>query len=236
MIKLYSFGSAFNLVDPSPFVTKIDLYLRANNIDFESIPSADNLQKAPKGKLPFIDDDGLIIADSSFIVKHLEQYHNANIDQWLNAKQKATAYLISKSLEENLYWCIVHSRWVDDLSWPTVKANFFGHMPFPLNKIIPIIARRNVIKNITGHGMGKHSNGEIMTIAQKSLESLSLLLGKKPFIFGPQISSLDITAYAMISSFTQATIDNPMNDMAKKYHNLVAYAQRIQQEYYPELS
>jgi len=236
MIKLYSFGSAFNLADPSPFVTKVDLYMRANKIEFESIPSADNLQKAPKGKLPFIDDNGLIIADSSFIIKHLEQYHNAKIDDWLSDKQKATAYLMSKSLEENLYWCIVHSRWVDELTWPTVKATFFDPMPFPLNKIVPIIARRNVIKNINGHGMGKHSNGEIMTIAQQSLESLSVLLGNKPFFFGGTITSLDITAYAMISNFTQSTIENPMNEMAKKYENLVAYTKRIQQEYYPGLS
>jgi len=236
MIKLYSFGPAFNLADPSPFVTKIDLYLRVNKIPFESIPSADNLQKAPKGKLPFIDDNGTVVADSSFIIEYLKEKHNASIDNWLSDEQKASAYLISKSLDENLYWCILHSRWIEDDTWPIVKENFFGQMPFPLNKIVPIIARKSVVKSMNGHGMGKHSSAEIMGIAEQSLKSLSALLDDKPFFFGAKISSLDITAYVMISSLTQASLETPMNTMAKKYDNLVKFAQRIQQEYYPELS
>ena len=236
MIKLYSFGPAFNLADPSPFVAKIDLHLRANNIRYESIASADNLQTAPKGKLPYIDDNGTIVCDSSFIVEHLKEHHNADIDSWLSDEQKATAHLINKSLEENLYWCIVHSRWINDDTWPIVKANFFDAMPFPLNKIIPIVARRSVRANINGHGMGKHSDEEIMHIAKCSLQSLSTLLDEKDFFFGDQLSSLDITAYVMISSLTQASLDTPMNHMAKEFDNLVRYTQKIQQTYYPELN
>ena len=200
MIKLYSFGPAFNLADPSPFVAKIDLYLKANGIKFESIPSANNLQKAPKGKLPFIDDNGTIIADSSFIVEHLKQHHNADIDSWLNEEQKATAHLMTKSLEENFYWCIVHSRWICEDTWPIVRAQFFDTMPFPLNKIVPIIAHRNVMKNMKGHGLGRHSDEEIMSIAKQSLESLSTLLGNKACLLYTSPSPRDATLSRMPSS------------------------------------
>lgn len=235
MIKLYSFGPAFNLADPSPFVAKVDLYLKANGIEFESIPSANNLQKAPKGKLPFIDDNGTIIADSSFIVEHLKQHHNADIDSWLNEEQKATAHLMTKSLEENFYWCIVHSRWICEDTWPIVRAQFFDTMPFPLNKIVPIIAHRNVMKNMKGHGLGRHSDEEIMSIAKQSLESLSTLLGNKAYYFGDKISSLDICVYSMVSNLTQSNINNKMSQMAREFENLVSFTQRIKNEYYPEL-
>ena len=235
MIKLYSFGQAFNLADPSPFVVKVNLHLKANSIEFEDIPSADNLQKAPKGKLPFIDDNGTIIADSSFIVEHLKQQHNADIDSWLSEKQKATAHLMSKSLEENFYWCIVHSRWICQDTWPTVRAQFFDSMPFPLNKIVPIVAHKRVRNNIKGHGLGRHSDEEIMGIAKRTLESLSILLGNKPFYFGDKISSLDICVYAMVANLTQSNIDNEMSTMAREFKNLVAFTTRIKNEYYPEL-
>jgi len=236
MITLYGFGPSFNLADPSPFVTKIDLYLRIHNIDYKMIADSNSLQKAPKGKLPFIDDDGTIIADSYFIIEHLKEKYGADIDKGFNEKQKATAYLMAKSLEENLYWCIVHSRWINEDTWPIIKNEFFGSMPFPLNKIVPIVAQKSVRKNIEGHGLGRHSDQEIMQIAERSLKSLSALLANKAYFFGDNMSSLDVTAYAMISSLTQATLKNPMNTMAKKFENLVAYAERIQKEYYPEFS
>lgn len=235
MITLYGFGPSFNLADPSPFVAKVDLYLRIHNIEYKVIADSNSLQKAPKGKLPFIDDDGTVIADSYFIIQHLKEKHGADIDEWLNEKQRATAYLMKKSLEENLYWCIVHSRWIHEETWQKIKENFFGSMPFPLNKIVPIVARKTVRKNLNGHGLGRHSDEEILHIAEQSLQSLSILLGNKPYFFGEKISSLDVTAYVMISSFTQATLENPTNTMAKKFNNLVAYAERIKKEYYPEL-
>jgi len=73
MIKLFSFGPAFGLPDPSPFVTKINLYLKLSEIDFETVADVDNLRKAPKSKFPFINDDGEVIADSVFIIKSTTQ-------------------------------------------------------------------------------------------------------------------------------------------------------------------
>jgi len=235
MIKLYSFGTAFNLADPSPFVVKVDLHLRANKIEFESIASVDNLKAAPKGKLPFIDDNGTTVSDSSFVVEHLKNQHHADIDAWLNEEQKATAHLISKSLDENFYWCIVHSRWIAQDTWPIVNKHFFGSLPFPVNKIVPIIAQRKVRSNMKGHGIGRHSHEEIIKIAQQTLQSLSALLGNKPYFFGDRISSLDICAYAMLANLTHSTFDNEMSRISKTFENLVEFTQRIKNEYYPEL-
>ena len=48
MIKLHSFGSAFGLIDASPFVTKVKLFMTMHSIEFEEIHDADKLNKAPK--------------------------------------------------------------------------------------------------------------------------------------------------------------------------------------------
>src|SRR4051812_24609446 len=42
-------------------------------------------RKAPKGKLPYIDDDGTIVADSTFIRLHLERKHGIDFDAGLDA-------------------------------------------------------------------------------------------------------------------------------------------------------
>jgi len=232
MIKLYGFGSAFGLVDPSPFVTKVDLALRIAGIDYELIAKQTNLRNAPKSKLPYIDDNGTIVADSAFIIKHLKNNHEFDLDNWLNDEQRAIAQLVGKSLDENFYWCLVHSRWIDDETWELLKKQYFGGIPFPLNKIISKIVRGGVIKQINHHGMGRHSNDEILEIANQSLLSLSNLLGNKPYFFGDQISTLDVTAYAMLCGFTLSDIENEFNDLAANYQNLVTFTQRINKQYY----
>lgn len=61
MITLYGFGRNFGLPDPSPFVTKAEVLLKMSGLTFQRDDTGFN--KAPKGKLPYIDDNGTIIAD-----------------------------------------------------------------------------------------------------------------------------------------------------------------------------
>lgn len=233
MIKLYGFGPAFGLIDPSPFVTKVHLFMTIHNIEFETVCDSALLHKAPKRKFPVINDNGTVVADSMFILNYLSTKHDLDMDAWLSEKQRASAHLIGKSLEENLYWCLVHSRWINDDTWPTIKDAFFGEMPFPLNKIIPLVARKGTQKRINGHGMGSHSNEEILAITEQTLKSVSALLGNKPYLFGDKISSLDLIAFAQIGSFTLSSIDNQASRIAKNYSNLVRFTHRIQDTYYP---
>lgn len=232
MITLYGFGEAFGLKDASPFVIKADLLMRMAGLEFTADCSADNLQKAPKGKLPFLKENGETIADSYFILKHLQRNHNLDIDDDLNAQEKAEVQFLTRYFEEHFYWCLVYSRWVREDTWKTVKSTFFDPMPFPLNKIVPIIARRDVKASIKKQGMGRHSDAEIYEIFTDALESLSTRLGDKPYFIHDKPCSLDVVAYANLSQFVLVEINNPFNAKAKEYKNLVDFCQRIHQDYY----
>src|ERR1700722_5851477 len=61
VITLFTFGPYFGLPDGSPFVTKAMLLLKFAGLAYREDRSG--YGKAPKGKLPFIDDDGVIVAD-----------------------------------------------------------------------------------------------------------------------------------------------------------------------------
>jgi len=235
MIKLHSFGPSFGLIDASPFVAKVKLFMTIHKLEFEEVIDLDKLGKAPKQKFPYIEDGDQIIADSGFIIDYLSDKHSINMDHWLSDEQRALGHLMGKSLEENLYWCLVHSRWINDDTWPTIKAHFFADMPFPLSTIISSLARKGTIKRINGHGMGSHSIQEVLEIADKSFESLSIMLGDKPFFFGDRMSSFDIIAFVQLSAFTLATLDNPINQTARGYSNLVEFTHKTQQTYFPNI-
>lgn len=232
MIELYGLGEKFGVIDASPFVTKIHAFLRFAGIQYKTINRLQNYHKAPKGKLPFIIDDGELIADSHFIIKHIINKYNIDLDQHLNQGQKAQAYLLGKSLDENLYWSLYWSRWQHEDTWQLVKKAYFAEMPFPLKHIVPFMLRKKAIKAIYAQGLGRHTEEQIQSITTHSFQALSDILGTKKYFFGDSITVFDATAYAFISAFNQTTINNPINRTAKTYKNLQNYTNNIKNQFF----
>lgn len=67
MIELVQFAPAFGLPNASRFCMKMETCLRMAGLPFELVNSGD-VMKAPKHKLPYIDDGGAIVADTGFII------------------------------------------------------------------------------------------------------------------------------------------------------------------------
>lgn len=217
--------------DASPFVVKVDTYLRMSGLEYEYLGGMQNLKKAPKGKLPLLEDEGRIIPDSEIIIDYLKNEKGADLDSWLSDEQRAMAHLITKSLDENLYWCLVYSRWVNQDTWLKLKDNFFADMSFPLKQILPPLLRSGVKSSIKKQGMGRHSEEEILAIANKSFASLEAMLGDKEYFFGDQPSSLDATVYGHVACFVSSQLENRFNQDARKYSKLVGFCDRIASNY-----
>lgn len=232
MLTLYGFGRGLGMYDPSPFVLKVAAFLRLADIDYVFDGNVNHLSKAPKKKLPYIDDNGNKVCDSTFIINYLKRCYAPNIDDHLSAQQQATAVLIGKSLDENFYWCLLYFRWIDNDAWPNVKAALFGKMPFPLRKIVPPLARRGASKQAFNQGISRHSKEEVLTIAKQTLDALSVIIGDNPFYFGDKPSSLDATVYAFLAEVILVDLDNDFTRLARQYTNLSEYCQRIEQRYF----
>ena len=115
MITLFGFGPAFGLPDPSPFVMKTEVQLKMADLAFRR--ERRGPQVAPKGKIPFIEDDGVLVADSTFIRRHLEVAHGVDFDAHLSGAEKALAWAVERMLEDHLYWALLHTRWMDDANF-----------------------------------------------------------------------------------------------------------------------
>ena len=129
MITLYTFGPAFGLPDPSPFVTKAEVLLKMAGVPYRTDTTGFN--KAPKGKLPYIDDGGAIVADSTFIRMHLEKNYGVDFDKGLSPAERGVAWAFEKLCEDHLYWVGLHARWIVDANSST-RARARSSMGCPL--------------------------------------------------------------------------------------------------------
>jgi glutathione S-transferase len=234
MIQLYQFEPAFGLPNASPFCMKVETYLRMVALPFEVPPaSLRDLRNAPKGKLPYIKDGDKTLADSTFIINHLKQTYGDRLDGWLSAQQHAVALAFQRLIEENLYWALVHTRWVEPEGWAQTRVVFFAKMPAPLRWFVPSLARRGLIKQMHSHGMGRHSEAEIHAIGKRDITALADFLADKPFFMGDQPCSLDATAYGFLANLIWPPVESALKQHALKYPQLEAYCQRMRSRYYP---
>lgn len=231
MIKLYQFASCWNLPNPSPFCMKLETYLRMTKLPFETVTVGD-LRKAPKGKLPYINDNGYRIGDSSLIIQHLKQEYGDPLDANLTDADRAQALAIQRLLEEHLYWIIVYSRWIDAKNWPETKKAFFGKLPSFIYFILPGIIRKKILRDLHGHGIGRHTRDEIYQLGINDLKTITTILSDKPFILGSEPTSIDATVYAFLANILTTPESSPLQDYAKSKPNLVAYCQRMKDKFY----
>ncbi|MEA2937585.1 MAG: hypothetical protein QOC56_1089 [Alphaproteobacteria bacterium] len=234
MIMLHAFGPQFGLPDPSPFVMKADLLLKMSGLAFRT--DLKGFNKAPKGKLPYIEDDGGRIGDSTFIRWHLERKHGIDFDRGLSAEQRAVAWAFEKMAEDNLYWALLDARWMDDGNFNKGPRIFFTRVPAPLRPLVVVMVRRQVRKALHAHGMGRHSRTEIAAIAERDIDAIAGYLGQKPFFMGAEPTGVDATICAFVVGVLCPQFDTPLRTAAERHDNLRRYVGRMTARYYPELS
>jgi glutathione S-transferase len=237
MIKLYKFGQIADVCDPSPFCVKVEAYLRLCGLNYETQSGPQYLRRAPKGKLPFIEDNGRIVADSSFILSYLNATYGEKLDTNLSAVDKSIAHAFIKMVEESLYWVVVHARWGLEHNSSNLKRALFDSIPFPMNQIIAYSARKGMHSQMMKQGIGRHSTAEITEIGNRDLHALADFLGAKTYFFGETPTTLDIVAYACLVQLIRVPyFSAPIIDKAKTYDNLVEFTNRFHARYFYDLS
>ena len=233
MITLYTFGPYFGLPDASPFVMKAEMLLKLSGLPYET--NTRGFGKAPKGKLPYIRDGEMVVADSTLIRLYLEQKYNIDFDRALSTRERGFAWAVDKMLEDHLYWVMVYWRWLNDANFEKGPKSFFNRAPAPLRPLITRAVRRSIRKTLHGHGIGRHSEAEMTVMASRAIDALSQILGDNRYFLGAQPCGADATVFASLACGLAPLFDSPVRDKMASIPNLVAYRDRMMQEFYPKI-
>ena len=233
MIELHQFPLSWGLPNTSPFCMKVEAYLRLCEIPYRT-DGKGFPQKAPKKKLPFIDDDGTVIADSSLIVEYLKRKFGDKLDSKLSDGERALMHVVRKTMEESLYFPLVYSRWVDDVGWVHSRKMLEAAMPPVVRTLVPPLVRSSIRKANYAQGTARHTKFEIYELGKGDLTALSHILGDKPFFMGSEPTSVDCTGVGFLAQILLTPIETPLTLHARALGNLEPYTRRMMQRAFPD--
>ena len=227
MITLFGFGPGFGLPEISPYVTKTEIHLKMAGLDY--VKARGRADRSPKGQLPFIEDAGEPISDSTFIRAHIEDKYGVDLDRGLCAQKRAEAWALERMVENHLGWCMVHARWILRANFERGPAHFFDGAPEGVREEV----YRQVNANVRAVGVGRHSDDEIADLGEKSLACLSQILGGQRFMMGDGMTSIDAVVFGQLAGILTPFFDSPLRRRAERYDNLLDYLDRMMRRFYP---
>jgi len=234
MITLFGLGAGFGLPEISPFVTKTEVQLKMAGLSYRkqrAMPPA-----SPKGQLPFIDDGGQMIADSTFIRAHIERKYGFDFDEGLDVAQRAQAWAFERMIEHHLYFGLIGVRWVDPVNFAKGPSRFFDGAPDDKRDRLREDAQFRVAENYLISGLGRHAPDDDVELAARSLRALSVQLGDKAHMMGANPCGTDATAFAILAGLLTPFFDSELRRRAEGFDNLVGYVDRMMAQYYPEFA
>lgn len=224
MLNLHQFPPAWG-INPSPFCLKLEIFFRLARVEYRAVETLPFL--APKGKLPFITDDGARIADSAAIIDHMKAAHGIDLDAGLSDAQRALAHLLRRTIEESLYFVLLYARWIDEAGWAVARPAFFGAMPPGVRHTVPHLIRRGIAKALRAQGYGRHASADIYALGIADLDAIAGAITEGGFAVSDRPTAVDATLYAFLSSILDPPIDNPLKRHAASLAPLAAYRERM---------
>ncbi|MGE0484185.1 MAG: glutathione S-transferase family protein [Gammaproteobacteria bacterium] len=236
MITLYGHVPAWGIPDLSPFVTTIDLYLRMTAQPYRLVLG--DLGRAPKGKLPYIEDGGQVVADSSFILEYLKARDGDPLDGHLDARAHAVRLFIWRTMEESFYWYLVQGRYRRDPDfalYDPLWGQFFGHLSEAERLQAIADTRQRLLTEFYQSGRGRLDWDEVEHLGCREIDALAAWLGDGPYLFGATPTSADCAVHAFLQGLVYVPFSNGIKDHALSLQPIVEYMARISERYYPEL-
>ena len=230
MTTLFGWGPMFGLPCPSPFVMKADIQLQLFGVAFDRAIA--DLDSVSKHKAPYVQDDGQIIQDSTFIRWHFEKKLGVDLDEGLSEAGKATAWAFERMLEDRLARIEGHERWLEGDNFERGPAMFFLGAPEAVRAQVIANAVAGVRTGMDATGLGRHSREERLRLAETDIAATAALLGEKAFMLADRPTSLDGAAFGVIAGCTAPIFDTPLKAMVASHANLVAYLERMKDRFF----
>jgi glutathione S-transferase len=199
MLTLYSYPELFGVADNNGYGLKVFAFLKLAGVPFRHEHIFD-ASAAPRGQLPYIDDDGETIGDSETIIAHLIAKRRLTIDAGLTTAQRDTSHLITRMLDD-LYWVMSYSRWKDERFWPQFRDALMREHP-SLTEVGLLKAREFNFQRYHFQGIGRYAPDTAYARGLADLQVLADLIPATGYLHGAKPTSIDAGIYGFIANIS----------------------------------
>ena len=199
--------------EPQPVLLQAETWLRIARVPYEVVDTPDP-RKGPTGKLPFIEDDGVRIANSSLIVDHLVKTRGVDPDARLDASQRAIALLVQRTLEEHYAFILAYTHLLRDEGWQHTRARF-GSVPALVRPLVGSVVRGRIKKMLWQQGLLRHTHEEIIEAAVRDWRAVLTVMCDGPFFFGDEPTGVDAIVFGALATSVLTPIESPIRDFLR---------------------
>jgi glutathione S-transferase len=224
----------FAIPNLSPFCCKLETWLRIARIPYEVVDTTDP-RKGPKGKLPFIEDAGLRIGDSSLIVEHLAKTRGVDLDTHFDTSQRGIALLVQRTLEEHYAFVVLYTHFIREDGWRHTRANF-DSVPAIARALVASMVRGRMRRILWTQGVLRHLDEEIVESGVRDWRAVLTVMGDGPFFLGNEPTGVDAIVFAALATTVLTPIESPIRDFLRSQPGCIAYAERMRTRFFPELA
>ncbi|CAD7698786.1 unnamed protein product [Ostreobium quekettii] len=216
----------------SPFVAKVELFLRINGLDYD----ADVDWRGPKGKIPWITHGNVVLGDSTFIIDYLKNTYRSTtkIKEPETPMQKAINTACLHMCEDNLMYGIIYYQFAHPEGFLVTKQRLEARTPVPFRWILPALAQLQGQSILHKQGLGRHSDKDVSFILSSSLSALSTYLGNGKYFFGDAPCETDCIAFAFLDQYLHDEACAAGGTLVKQFPNLKDFVDRLRARYFPE--
>ncbi|MFW6067234.1 MAG: glutathione S-transferase family protein [Myxococcota bacterium] len=196
-MKLYQF-------EHSPFCDKVRRALRHKQLPFEieEVPMAQapsRLRKLnPAAKVPVLEHDGRLVADSTDIALYLEDRFPDPPLLPQDPRERATCLVLEDWADESLYFYEMRLRFTLPHNAERWVPELLAHDPAPLRfvarRVVPGVVRRQ----LAAQGIGRKSEAQVLADVQRHLDALGGWLGDREWLVGGALSLADLAVFAQV--------------------------------------
>lgn len=235
MITVYATIPFGELPDMSPFVIKLQTYLRMVGIPYET--ALGDPRTAPAKKIPYILDDGQLVHDTVLIIEYLKRKHGDSLDGHLDARQRAVAEAFRGLLEQHFYFILGYARYWRDEDFALYRPTFAAlAAKIGIPKLFaPLLIRKirgDVKHQLWEQGAARHSRENVMALGRNTLQAVADYLGNAPYFMGDRPTTIDATVYSSLASILWAPMESDIKESLRSHSNLTSYCDRMRDRYW----